>query len=67
MKAMCKTNKSTTGMIIFLTLFFSLVWTPSFGSALAAASDTPGAFTGVAKKVIPTGNYSAQKNTIKGC
>ena len=65
MKAMCKTNKSTTGMIIFLTLFFSLVWTPSFGSALATASDTPGAFTGVAKKVIPTVVFIKVEQTIE--
>ena len=52
-------------MIIFLTLFFSLVWTPSFGSALATASDTPGAFTGVAKKVIPTVVFIKVEQTIE--
>ena len=60
-----KSKKSTTAMFIFLTLFFSLVWTPSFGSALATASDTPGAFTGVAKKVIPTVVFIKVEQTIE--
>jgi serine protease Do len=42
----------------------TLVWTPSLGSALAAP-DTPGAFTGVAKKVIPTVAFIKVEQTIE--
>ena len=65
MRATWKSNKSTTGMIILLALFFSLIWTPSFGSAFAAAPGTPESFTGVAKKVIPTVVFIKVEQTIE--
>ncbi len=52
-------------MIILLALFFSLIWTPSFGSAFAAAPGTPESFTGVAKKVIPTVVFIKVEQTIE--
>jgi len=65
MRATWKSNKSTTGMIILLALFFSLIWTPSFGSAFATAPGTPESFTGVAKKVIPTVVFIKVEQTIE--